>query len=419
MPLPQAARFDLLLGLIGRINSTIELDALLAAIMDAAKVIMEAQASSLMMLDPQTGELIVSLPTGPARAEISGMRIPSGKGFGGWVATHGEPLVVADAASDPRFYGDLAKDGFRTGSLICVPMRNSQGATIGVLQALNPIDRPAFDAIDVPLFSALADQAAIAIEKTRLYQASLEKERLEQQLILARDIQVGFWPREIPRFRRGTVAGWSRPAAQVGGDYYDLVALGEDRCVLLVADISGKGLPAALLMASLHGAVRALLETGCPLTQFVNSLNRVLVRDTPIEKFVTLFCAVLDFEKCELTYVNAGHNPPFVFRPSSGEVQSLTDGGPVLGFLDRLEYASFSVALRRGDLLVLFSDGITEAQDLAEEMYGEDRLLEVVRRNAGARDAGDLLGCIEQDVSSFCSGAPQYDDSTLVVAQLC
>ncbi len=419
MPLPDTTRFDLLLGLIGRINSTTELDALLAAIMDAAKVIMQAQASSLMMLDPQTGELIVSLPTGPARAQISGMRIPPGKGFGGWVAAHGEPLVVADAASDPRFYGDLAKDGFRTGSLICVPLANSQGTVIGVLQALNPTGRPEFDASDIPLFAALAHQAAIAIEKTRLYEASLEKERMQHQLDLARDIQVGFWPKEIPRFRKGTVAGSSRPAAEVGGDYYDLVALDEDRCVLLVADISGKGLPAALLMASLHGAVRALLETRCPLTALVNSLNRVLVRDTPIERFVTLFCAVIDLEKRQLTYVNAGHNPPFILSPSNGAVVSLADGGPVLGFLERLEYSSFSVELQSGDLLVMFSDGITEAQDPAEEMYGEDRLVEVVSRNAGLQDAAELLARIEQDVSAFCSGAPQYDDATLVVAQVC
>ncbi len=151
MPLPQAARFDLLLGLIGRINSTIELDALLAAIMDAAKVIMEAQASSLMMLDPQTGELIVSLPTGPARAEISGMRIPPGKGFGGWVATHGEPLVVADAASDPRFYGDLAKGRVPDREFDLRADEKFPGRdVIGVLQALNPTDRPAFDATRRP-----------------------------------------------------------------------------------------------------------------------------------------------------------------------------------------------------------------------------------------------------------------------------
>lgn len=417
MPLPDA-RFDLLLGLIARINSTTELDALLAAIMDAAKVIMEAEASSLMMLDPQTGELIVSLPTGPARAQISGMRVPPGKGFGGWVATHAEPLLVADAASDPRFYGDLARDGFRTGGLICVPLQDSQGTVIGVLQALNPTGRTEFDASDVPLFSALAHQAAIAIEKTRLHKASLEKERLEHQLALARDIQMGFWPKEIPQFRQGSVAGSSRPAAAVGGDYYDLLALGEDRCFLLVADISGKGLPAALLMASLHGAVRALLETGCSLTALVNSLNRVLVGDTPSERFVTLFCAAIDLKERRLTYVNAGHNPPFVYSPSRDALTSLADGGPVLGFLGRLEYSCFSVDLHPGDLLVMFSDGITEAQNPAEEMYGEERLVDLVRRNAAFQDASKVLAAIEHDVSTFCAGAPQYDDATLVVVRL-
>ena len=173
-------RLSQLVQVSARINSSVTLERLLSEIMESAKKIMDAEASSLLLLDEQTGELIFTVPTGPARAEISGVRIPPGRGFGGWVARMGIPLVVADPEKDDRFYGEVSKTGFRTRNLICVPMRDSEGKILGVLQALNRRCDQGFTEDDIPLFSALSDQAAIAIEKARLHREALEKQKLER-----------------------------------------------------------------------------------------------------------------------------------------------------------------------------------------------------------------------------------------------
>ena len=411
------SRFSLLLDAVKRVNTRVELASVLGTIMDAAKTIMDAEAASLMMLDPKSQELIITLPTGPVSAEISGLRIPPGKGFSGWVASQGEPLIANDARNDPRFFGDLAKSPFRTKNLICVPLRDSQGQVTGVLQAINRKDNGVFEENDIPLFSAFADQAAIAIEKSQLYQASLEKERLEQQLALAREIQVGFWPKEIPRYDRVTLAGKSWPASQVGGDYYDVVPIDSRRCALIIADVSGKGIAAAMIMAAVRGALRTQMDSQVSLSEITAALNRMLVRDTPIEKFLTLFWAILDTETLELTYTNAGHNPPFVFNARTETADELSEGGPVLGLLPDLTFASSRRVLRPGDLLVMYTDGIVEAQNVAEEMYGDERLLARFPE-ASACDAQGALDLIERDVNSFSAGAPQYDDATLVIAKV-
>ncbi len=411
------SRFSLLLDAVKRVNTRVELTSVLGTIMDAAKTIMDAEASSLMMLDPKTQELIITLPTGPVSAEISGLRIPPGKGFSGWVANKGEPLIANDARNDPRFFGDLAKSPFRTTNVICVPLRDSQGQVTGVLQAVNRKGNGVFEENDIPLFSAFADQAAIAIEKSQLYQASLEKERMEQQLLLAREIQVGFWPKEIPRYDRVTLAGKSWPASEVGGDYYDMVPIDPRRCALIIADVSGKGLPAAMIMAAVRGALRTQMDSHVSLSEITAALNRMLVRDTPMGKFLTLFWAILDVETLELTYTNAGHNPPYVFNARTETADELSEGGPVLGLLPDLTFASSRRVLRPGDLLVMFTDGIVEAQNVAEEMYGNDRLLAGFPE-ASTCDAQGALDLIERDVNAFSAGAPQYDDATLVIAKV-
>jgi len=410
-------RFSLLLDAVRRMNTRLELASVLGTIMDAAKTIMDAEASSLMMLDPKSHELIITLPTGPVSAEISGLRIPPGKGFAGWVASTGQPLIANDARIDPRFFGDLAKSPFRTKNLICVPLRDSQGRVTGVLQAINRKDNGVFEENDIPLFSAFADQAAIAIEKSQLYQTSLEKERLEQQLLLAREIQIGFWPKEIPSYDRVTLAGKSWPASQVGGDYYDVVPIDPRHCSLIVADVSGKGVPAAMIMAAVRGALRTQMESQASMSEITEALNRMLVRDTPIEKYLTLFWAIFDVETLELTYTNAGHNPPYVFNPVTRTVEGLSEGGPVLGLLPNLTFTSSKRILHPGELLLMYTDGIVEAQNVAEEMYGNDRLLGRLAE-AAACDAQGALDLIERDVNAFSSGAPQYDDATLVIAKI-
>lgn len=405
-----------LVELAGAINSTTETAALLLAIMEAAREVMEAEASSLILVDPETKELRVEVPTGPARDQITGVRIPPEEGVAGWVARHGTPLVVADASQDPRFYGEIASGAFRTRDLICVPLRSPQGELIGVLQAMNRRGGSIFTPADTPLFSALANQAAIAIERDRLIQQSIAKQLLDKELDVAERIQRGFRPQEPPDIPHLQLAGKSVPAKQVGGDYYDFFAVGQEQVGVIVADISGKGVGAAILMASVRAQLQALVRHGHSLKETVTLINEDLVRDTPPETFVTLFYGILDTRTWQLEFINAGHNSPTLLRSRSGQSESLETGGPIVGFRKGVNYEVGKAVVEEGDVLVLFTDGITESQDEAGGFFGEDRLKSDIRRlHAGT--ASEILQGIYDSVQSFTRGEPQFDDMTLVVVR--
>ncbi|MDA2930442.1 SpoIIE family protein phosphatase [Acidobacteria bacterium AH-259-O06] len=409
----------LMLDLVGRINSTTELQSLLSAIMEAARDIMEAEGSSLIVLDHDKGDLIIAVPTGPASNEISGTRIPSGKGFCGWVVRHGEPVVVSDVYKDSRFYLDIDKaTGFRTRNLICVPLHTPQGEIMGAIEAVNRRDGKDFSDADVPLFSVFADQAAIALERARLQKESLEKQLLEQELSLAYQIQEGFWPKEFPSYPGIGVAAMSLPATHVGGDYYDFVPIQDDSFAVVIGDVSGKGMPAALLMATLRAMLRTQVENNHPVEETIFLVNNTLVKETPSNKFVTLFYGVLDVAKRELTYVNAGHNPPLLYDHNTGEIKELADaGGLIIGFIDNLKFEAARQRLRPGQLLVFFTDGVTEAQNPCEEFFGQERLRAVIREQAD-KDAQTLMERIYQAVKDFTQNHPQSDDLTMIVLKI-
>ena len=408
----------LLLDLVARINSTTDLQSLLSAIMDAAREVLSSEASSLIIRDPDSEELIIAVPTGPAESEISGVRIPAGQGFCGWVVEHAEPLVVERVDEDPRFYKDISKStDFQTRSLVCVPLKNSQGHIIGALQAINRRDGKNFTPQDLPLFSVLGDQAAIALERARLQQESLEKKLLEKELELACQIQKGFWPKELPDYQGIDLAAMSLPATHVGGDYYDFIPLQGSQCALVVGDVSGKGPPAALLMATLRAMLRAQIENQHSVEDTISLVNNALVKDSPLEKFVTLFFGVLDAAALTFTYVNAGHNPPLLYDLGNGEIKELTSGGPIIGFRENLPFVAACEPLHPGHVLVMFSDGVTEAHNSSDELFGDDRLHELIRQHA-SKDAQELMGHIYGSVTEYAGAAPQFDDMTLLVMKV-
>ncbi len=411
--LPSSERESLLLRLIARINSTLNTESLLATIMQAAEDVMGAQASSLFLIDRETGDLLVAVPTGAVRAEILGRRIPAGLGLCGWVASHGEPLVVHEARKDPRFFGDI-DEKFQTIDVIAVPLRNPGGNVIGVLEVINRRDGTEFTEEDVPLFSAFADHAAIALERARLQREEVEKERLEQQLTWARQIQQGFLRKEMPRYPGFAFAALSVPAIYLSGDYYDVIRLDRDRCALVIADISGKGPPAALLMATFRAVLLAQAVRDLSPEDTVRLTNEIIVGEIPPQSFVTLFYGVLDTARGELRYVNAGHNPPMLYNPSRGGVDLLEVGGTVIGFAASTRYHSEQREMRPGQLLMMYTDGVTEARNPAQEFFGEERLHALVLGH-GREDAQTFARRVHDSVLQFTEGAPQADDITLLV----
>lgn len=261
--------------------------------------------------------------------------------------------------------------------------------------------------------SLFANQAAIALENARSHLRALEQERLEREMHLAAEIQRQILPKGAPQVPGFQLAGWNRPARQVGGDYYDLFPARSGRVGLVVGDVSGKGIPAALMVSTLHSALRLLLDQSELGPSLLERLNRHILESSMPNKFITLLIGEVDPESGVLRYMNAGHNPGFLLR-RDGALNELGAGGVPLGLLPGSRYGMSEVSLAPGDLLCLYSDGITEAESVEEEEFGNERLIDLLRRYRD-RPLQEVLDSIHYAVSDHAQGRPQGDDQTLVL----
>jgi len=258
-----------------------------------------------------------------------------------------------------------------------------------------------------------ANQAAIALENARLHRQALEKERLERELDLAAEIQRQILPKGAPEVTGFDLVGWNRPARQVGGDYYDLLPLAGGRVSLVLGDVSGKGMPAALMVSTLHSALRLLLDRAGLGPEFLERLNTHILESSASNKFITLLLAELDPSSGHLQYLNAGHNPGLLLRRDGG-VEELGSGGIPLGLLPGSRYESRDVVVQPGDLVCIYSDGITEAEAPDDEEFGTERLLACLRRHRN-RPLQAVVDEIDEATIRFAAGLPQRDDQTLIL----
>lgn len=412
-------KLGMIIEVMPLLNSTFDMDELLVAIMESAQIVMQAEAGSLMMVDKPSGDLIVKVATGPIKDQVIGMRIPKGEGIAGWVVQNGKSLLVADVERDSRFYSDIDDiTGFKTKSILCTPIK-LQDEVIGVVEVINRNDDSCYSEDDISLLETLAHQAAIVIERAQLHQAALEKQRLEHELLFARQIQERFWPDEPPRIPGVEIAAKSEPSTQVGGDYYDFIPLSDGRIGIAIGDVSGKDVAAALLMATARMALRTQAEEGShSLSEIFFRVNNTIYRDTSPEKFLTLFYGVLDVHNLTLDYVNGAHNPPILYNYYTGKLKLLEIGGTLVGMFENMEYEEDRVALQKGDILVMYTDGITEASNVEGEMFGEERLRDIIFQGGKKLSAMQLLQRIYDEVKRFSEGMPQQDDLTLIVMKI-
>jgi sigma-B regulation protein RsbU (phosphoserine phosphatase) len=298
--------------------------------------------------------------------------------------------------------------------LLIVPIRG-QRETQGIIGLADKESRDGysnFDEADIRLLQNFASQAGVAIENAKFYAESLEKERYERELTVAATIQRNILPEKPPEIEGLQIAATTIPSRYVGGDHYDFVRK-DDHYFFTVADVSGKGIPAALLVSTLHASQHALMthET-CP-KQLVSKISKSIFKSSLSNKFITFFLIQYFPQEQRIVTVNAGHNPPYIVS-ANGEMRKLKTGGLVLGLMPEVEYSCEENTIQSGDLIATFSDGVTEAMNMEDEEYGEERLesLLVKHRNKSAQEVFDL---IMADVESFTGGAPQHDDITLVI----
>lgn len=410
----QAAReLSAILEATKLLNSTLDLSKLINIILQLATRLTGADRGTVFLLDREHGEIWSLVGLGLEEHEI---RRPIDHGIAGWVARHGEPVRLVDAYADPRFDPTVDRDlGYDTHLLLALPIRNKDGEIVGVLELLNK-EEGSFDAADQDALSYISEHVALALDNARLHRELLAKERMESDLLLAHSVQRGLLPECPPKLDGLEISVAYAPSHMVGGDYYDFVPLGPGTWLTVIADVEGKGVASALVMANLQATLRTLAAHVHSLEKIVESVNDLIQADTQTRKLLSIFAGVLDHRKGALHYVNAGHVPPAVIRANGG-IEKLSEGGILVGVLPRATYTRGYVQLQRGDIVVGYTDGITEAMDAHGNQYGLERLLNVVHRECDAR-AEQIVQTVLAEVNCFSRGASHEDDRVVLIVKV-
>jgi len=331
------------------------------------------------------------------------------------VLNTGVSVLIRDTSMDDAFRErrSIVEQNVRT--LMAVPLQASDRHIIGIIYVDSPPLLREFTRDDLNLLTVMANVAAIRIEQTRFAEVEQARQLLARDLEQAAEIQQGFLPAKAPSIRGLDVAGHNAPCRTVGGDYYDFFPYGNSRIAMVLGDVSGKGMPASLLMMGLQARVQVLIEEPKSLADVMTKLNRITSANCPANRFISLFFCILDGDTGELIFCNAGHNPPVLAR-ADGTYVTLKGGGPILGILPAIEYEEYREQLAEGDTLVVYSDGVTEAANSNDDELETEGLAEVVLkyRHDSART---IIDEINKAVAAFTEGAPQADDITVIVAR--
>ena len=322
--------------------------------------------------------------------------------------------------SEPYYTNLKDSDGFSKqlqdiGISVLIPMR-IQNETKGVVALGDKISKADFLPEELAFLSTLGNLSMITIENARLFEETLEKQRLEKELLIAREIQEGLLPDSCPEIQCFDVAAINLSSLQVGGDYYDVVKLDEHRYAFCIADVSGKGAPAALLMSNLQASFHALLTVDPEITEIARKINNLIYRNTSFDKYITCFFGVLNVKTRQFQSVNAGHNPPYLFHADKS-FDLLMEGGLILGMMPDVIYDSEVSDLRTGDCILMYTDGVNETMNTGNEEFGEERIVECVVNNYNS-SADAIMNALICSLKSFSENTPQSDDITIVTAKV-
>jgi sigma-B regulation protein RsbU (phosphoserine phosphatase) len=329
------------------------------------------------------------------------------------VLAEGIPILTSDAMHDPRFQAQQSVVLSNIRSVMAVPLASGE-ETFGMIYVDNPFHNR-FKEEDLKVLTTIASVASIKIEHERLLDERLEKRRMEEELKVASEIQMRLQPVSPPKLEGWDMTAVSFPCREIGGDYYDYIPRRNGKLALAVGDVSGKGTGAALLMSSVHAAVRAQTQTQASISEIMEEINGYIYENSPSSKYLTLFYSVLDPLSGELAYSNGGHNTPLLHR-ADGEMVKLDKGGLPVGLMPGICYDEDRVQFQAGDVLIIYSDGITESVNLEDEEFGEARLIEVVKNNLH-RSASGIRDRIDEALSRFVGTAAAVDDMTVMIVK--
>jgi len=410
-----ADKLRMLLEITRKISRSLDLEEVLAQVMDTLDQLLPYDAAGIYIIrrDPHVSEGGTASLVFHAEAvrgydieEMMELRLKLGEGLIGWVAQTGEAVVVSDVGADSRYFNARKE----TRSEVVAPVI-SNDSVIGVVD-LESDDLNAYTEDDKQLLMLLASQVAIIVEKAMLHEQLVEKKRLEAQLEVARQVQLALLPERDPEVDGFDISAYNFSTEEVSGDYYDFVKPYEDHLGLVIADVSGKGVPASLLMAFLRASLRAAIHTGYAPNVSMAKVNFLLWESIDPHQFVTCFYGMLDATNRTLAFVNAGHNPLLILNPDGPRF--IERGGLPLGLFKDTRYYEYYLPIDAGQILVLYTDGATEALSPEGQEYGRSRLVDAVRRSRDLR-ARQMIDYIYNDIFEWTGGRGSGDDVTFVV----
>ncbi|MCK5646948.1 MAG: SpoIIE family protein phosphatase [Anaerolineales bacterium] len=395
-------------------NSSLDLDDVLNLVMDEIVSVTSAERGFLMLREDD-GHLAVKVARGLDRKTIESPEFEVSRGIVDRVVTECKAILTSDAQADEWLGQRKSVRGLKLRSVLGVPLQ-LKGECIGVVYVDSRIQTGIFSKEDIELLEGIASSAAIAIENARLYKVAIEKGRLERELQVAREVQMNLIPRSVPKLPGWEFAAWWQPARQVSGDFYDFIPLNETQLGIVIADVTDKGMPAALFMANSRSIIRASVSIPTQPANAIASANRLICADSANGMFVSLFYGKLDIESGNLTYVNAGHNPPYLYQAELDTFSEFERTGLVLGIESEAEFKEQAVQLKQGDFILLYTDGVTEATNTEQDLYGKDRLLQLLY-NHRKSSVNEVQAALEDSITEFIGDISPSDDITMVIAK--
>lgn len=410
-------KLRLLLDITKKISRSLDLQEVLNLVMDTLDSLIPYDAAGIFVLqclDPDQvpkGEEPCTFKAEAVRGydidELSDLHLKLGEGFIGSVALNAQPVISHDVRNDPVYIN--ARD--RTRSEMVAPII-SNDEVIGVFD-LESDELNAYSSDDLEVLMLLASQVAIIIEKVVLHEQMIENKRLQGQLEVARQVQLELLPPRDPQLPGYDISAYNYPSEEVSGDYYDWVRIYDDEIAIVIADVSGKGVPAAILMAFLRASLRAATHIGYATNISMAKVNYLLWESIERNQFVTAFHGILDASNRTLSYSNAGHNPPLLLK-ANGETQFIEHGELPLGMFGETRYHQYHLLIEPGDVLLLYTDGVTEALSPEGVEFGRDRLVQAVMENH-EQPARELIASLEMAVLGWTANAGASDDVTFFV----
>jgi sigma-B regulation protein RsbU (phosphoserine phosphatase) len=392
------------------LSSSLDLDEVLELILDSLLKVVKYDAAVIFLIDRKKQEIEHIKARGFDPALEPDLQLKIGQGLAGWAAQTQKSLIVPNVREDPRYIEARVE----TQSGMVVPIMTNQ-RIIGVF-SIESNELNAYDEDDLELLDAFASLAAISIERARQHKEILEKRKLEEELSIARRIQKTFLPNRNPQMSGFDISGINIPSEKVGGDYYDFIPIIENQVGIAIGDVSGKGIPAALIMASFRASLIAEIRNNYAIRSIMFKVNNLLFESTESDIYVTAVYGVLDTKNKIFTFTNGGHNAP-ILRHVDGRMEYLLEGGVALGTFENSKYEERPLGLIPGDIIVLYTDGVTEAKNEKEEEFGTKRLKQVINDSCHL-SAPEIQNNIYQTVKDFTGNLPQADDLTLIVIKV-